>query len=269
MTRALEAALGLAFLLPASAFGASADLSVSQSASAEIVNPGKEVAFTITVTNHGPDRAPSVSVTDTLAPMVDFVGASSGQGPCGRKSRQVICSAGGIDAGGHATVVVRVKPTRAGKFANRVRVESLVPDSKPANNSSSEATTVRTPTPPPKCAGRPSTIVGTGGADLLEGTDGADVIAALGGDDSVTGLKGNDFVCGSGGNDLLRGKGGNDVLKGGGGNDEIKGGGGSDTLFGKGGDDRLRGGSDPDSLRGGGGSDRCRGGGGSDSSRSC
>jgi len=85
----------------------------------------------------------------------------------------------------------------------------------------------------PVCDGRPATIVGTAGPDLLRGTSKADVIVALAGDDRVKGLGGNDVVCG------------------GGGNDKVSGGAGKDRLYGERGKDRLVGGSGKDRLVGG------------------
>jgi Ca2+-binding RTX toxin-like protein len=74
------------------------------------------------------------------------------------------------------------------------------------------------------CAGRPATIVGTAGRDVLRGTRRADVIAALGGIDRVKGLRGDDVVCGGGGPDLLMGGRGRDRLIGGRGRDTCVGG---------------------------------------------
>ncbi|NOT56483.1 MAG: hypothetical protein HOP18_17940, partial [Deltaproteobacteria bacterium] len=50
--------------------------------------------------------------------------------------------------------------------------------------------------PPPLCAGRITTIVGTAGANVITGTSGADVIAGLGGDDVIYGMGGDDLICG-------------------------------------------------------------------------
>ncbi|MBN2113892.1 MAG: hypothetical protein JW785_07185, partial [Acidimicrobiia bacterium] len=117
---------------------------------------------------------------------------------------------------------------------------------------------------PPTCRGRPATIVGSEGDDVLVGTAGPDVIVGLGGDDVLTGGGGRDVLCGGDGDDLLRGGPGRDVLVGGEGADRLTGGPGIDLLLGGSGDDRLSGGRDADELRGGPGSDRLSGGGGAD-----
>ena len=73
---------------------------------------------------------------------------------------------------------------------------------------------------PPRCAGRPATIVGTSGRDTLRGTSGRDVIVGLGGNDVIEGRGGNDVLCGGRGRDTLRGGPGRDVVRGGPGRDD-------------------------------------------------
>ena len=109
-----------------------------------------------------------------------------------------------------------------------------------------------------RCAGKPATIVGTGGPDRLRGTKRRDVIAALGGNDRVRGLGGNDLVCGGKGKDTLRGGRGKDVLRGDVGNDRLLGDAGKDRLLGGAGRDKLVGGPGRDKLLGGPGRDSQR-----------
>jgi hypothetical protein len=83
------------------------------------------------------------------------------------------------------------------------------------------------------CRGRPATLIGTPGPDLLRGTAGDDVIL------------------GRGGGDRIRGRGGDDLLCGGPGADRIHGGPGDDELRGqRGSRDRCRGGAGRDLIRG-------------------
>jgi len=103
------------------------------------------------------------------------------------------------------------------------------------------------------CGGRPATIVGTSGRDVLRGTPGRDVIAGLAGNDVVRGLGGADVVCGGAGADRLDGGAGPDRLIGAAGADILSGGAGVDRLDGGAGGDRLLGGPGADRLLGGAG----------------
>jgi Ca2+-binding RTX toxin-like protein len=67
----------------------------------------------------------------------------------------------------------------------------------------------------PTCKGRPVTILGTDGADVLKGSNQKDVISALGGEDRIDGRGGNDIICGGSGRDLIKGGPGHDKIFGG------------------------------------------------------
>ena len=104
----------------------------------------------------------------------------------------------------------------------------------------------------PMCDGKPATIVGTDGNDVINGTDKADVIWAGPGDDTVYGDLGNDVICGGAGDDLIHG---------GRGNDWLDGDAGTDRVYGDLGDDHVGGGSgDRDEVSGGLGIDTVNGG---------
>ena len=104
--------------------------------------------------------------------------------------------------------------------------------------------------PNPTCEGRPATIVGTGGADLIVGTNGPDVIVAGSGDDRVYGLNGADVVCLGSGDDYVDAGNGNDIAYGHDGKDQLFGANGADWLNGQWGDDMIVGGADSDTHRG-------------------
>jgi Ca2+-binding RTX toxin-like protein len=86
--------------------------------------------------------------------------------------------------------------------------------------------------PAPLCQGRPATIRGTEGDDLIYGTPGRDVIVGLAGNDEIHGLGQGDIICGGAGDDLVFGGAGDDSVTGGDGHDLLDGGLGNDTLDG-------------------------------------
>ena len=66
----------------------------------------------------------------------------------------------------------------------------------------------------PTCRGKPATIKGTRGHDVLRGTRGADVIVGGSGNDQINGRGGKDSICGGRGDDLIVGGHGSDWLDG-------------------------------------------------------
>ena len=119
------------------------------------------------------------------------------------------------------------------------------------------------------CGGKPATIVGTPGDDILIGTNGPDVIAGLDGHDVIVGLAGNDRLCGGPGHDYLIGGSGRDRLLGQGGNDMIGGGSGNDVILAGPGNDKIQGGAGNDTIACGGGADIADGGTGTDTAAGC
>ncbi len=263
------AAATLLVLSPALASAATADLGLGLSDGPDPVTAETELAYTIEVTNAGPEAATEVLVADDLPAQIEFVSATPAQGSCGRRGGKLTCQLGTIQSGAATTIEIRLVPRKAGTLVNTATVSTADTDPEAANDTDSESTTVLPAAPLPTCAGHKATMVGTEGPDQLTGTEKRDVIAALGGDDLVTGLGGNDLICGASGNDVVRGKAGADLLRTGGGSDRVKGGGGPDTLRAGGGPDRLSGGAGDDLLRAGGGADSCVGGRGRDTERSC
>lgn len=135
------------------------------------------------------------------------------------------------------------------------------------------AATPATSATPPLCLGKPATIVGKAGNDIIIGQTGvADVIVGLGGNDQIIGgdwygeddnaVPKGDVICAGPGDDNVQGSRGNDQISGGGGNDYIDAIYGADNVRGDGDNDILYEdyieGSDalPDILRGGPGVDR-------------
>ncbi len=129
---------GMTCLVPA---GADADLSISKTDSADPVNTGDPLTYTITVDNAGPDTATNVVVTDTLPAGVTLVSTSGcAEDPIGVPS----CSLGDIASGANAsyTVAVTVDPGTSGTITNTASVISEVADSDISNNMISEDTFV-------------------------------------------------------------------------------------------------------------------------------
>jgi uncharacterized repeat protein (TIGR01451 family) len=117
-----------------------ADLEISKDDSPDPVTVGDNLTYTITVTNHGPDPATNVVVTDTLPSGVMFVNASPG---CVHSAGVVTCNLGNIPAGGSVTITIVVTVTAPGTISNTATVTSDTLDPNTANNSDAEPTEVQ------------------------------------------------------------------------------------------------------------------------------
>ncbi|MCI0615146.1 PQQ-dependent sugar dehydrogenase, partial [bacterium] len=118
------------------------ELALTKSDSADPIDIGANLTYTIQVTNNGPEDATGVTVTDTLPGSVTFVSASPG---CSEASGTVTCVIGNLDAGSNVSVQIDVIPTQAGAISNTATVTGNESDPFPANNSDTEDTLVTDP----------------------------------------------------------------------------------------------------------------------------
>jgi uncharacterized repeat protein (TIGR01451 family) len=202
-----------------------ADLAVTQQESADPVNAGGALNYTIQVTNHGPATATSVTLTDVFNTAKLALVSATPTDKCSGATT-VVCRLGDIPAGASATVQINTtlkNGVSITNIANRNTVSANETDPNNKNNVDIEFTNTR-------CLGKVPTILGTKGDDKnLMGTNGADVIFAESGDDIIDGRGGNDLICGAHGDDNIRGGAGDDRLSGGSGtNDSLDGGDGND-----------------------------------------
>jgi uncharacterized repeat protein (TIGR01451 family) len=122
--------------------GAQADMSIQKTGPIGRQPTGRDMTYTISVTNSGPDPAGGVIVTDTLPPSVTFVSATPSQGLCAQDSGVVTCELGTLGIGATATIDIVVTPTQAGTITNTASVAALTSDPDGDNNSDSVDTSV-------------------------------------------------------------------------------------------------------------------------------
>ena len=111
-----------------------ADLSMAKRPDPGEAIPGKRVTYDLAVTNHGPDRAENVKVSDSLPPELTFVSASSG---CTENAGTVTCTEPTLAAGASHTfqVVVEVSDHPGPTVVNTASVSSDTTDPDLSNNS--------------------------------------------------------------------------------------------------------------------------------------
>lgn len=127
-----------------------ADLAISKTASSTIITVGSSVAYTITVTNNGPDPASSITVTDNLPSSLIFVSCSStGGGVCGGSGNNRTVSFSSLASGASATITINAtlncSTANGASVGNTASVTSGVLDPVSGNNSSTVNFTASNP----------------------------------------------------------------------------------------------------------------------------
>jgi len=121
------------------------DLSITKSDDVDPVDAGGTLVYTLTIANAGPSTATGVMVTDVLPSDVAFTSVTSSQGSSTESGGTISTDLGTLASGASATVTITVSVagTAVGTFTNNASVTGNETDIAPANNSTSEDTTVR------------------------------------------------------------------------------------------------------------------------------
>jgi uncharacterized repeat protein (TIGR01451 family) len=134
---------GSAYVFRLLDFGA--DLAVSQTDLPDPAFVQQALAYTIAVTNQGPQDAAAVSVTDVLPEGVSFQAAGGDGWTCEHTTGQVTCTRPALAVGPAPPITVSVVPAASGSLANRVSVDHGGTDPNSLNDSDLETTTVLVP----------------------------------------------------------------------------------------------------------------------------
>ena len=122
--------------------GPTADLSVIDNDDTDPATIGTPFTYTLTVTNHGPDSAPEVIVTETLPPEVAVGAITPSQGSC-TGTRNLRCALGSLPPAAQATITLQVIPTTLTALNSQAVVTSAATDPTPTNNRDAETTLVQ------------------------------------------------------------------------------------------------------------------------------
>lgn len=116
----------------------SADLAIVKTDAPDAQAAGRSVSYTLTVTNHGPSAATSVTISDPLPAGTALLSGSPG---CSEAAGIVTCSLGGLAAGASTAVGLTIStPPVAGTLNNVATVSATEPDPVPGNNTAPEPT---------------------------------------------------------------------------------------------------------------------------------
>ena len=119
-----------------------ADLEVQLGADADELIAGRELAGTLVVTNHGPDPAVGVTVTDLLPPGTQILSVEGMPGTWVAGTDGFAAELGILAPGAGATASFVLRAYQPGTFTNTVRAQSFNLDPVPANNQASLSTRV-------------------------------------------------------------------------------------------------------------------------------
>lgn len=154
-----------------------ADLGVIKSGPASAI-PDSDVAYTITVTNGGPDSATDATLSDTLPGTMTFVSFTQDSGPtmaC-TPGATTTCTAATFPSGGTAvfTLVGHIPPgTQSGtSFTNTATIGTKTSDPNPDNDTSSTTLVVQTADVSITKTGPPTANAGTNVSYVITVTNG-------------------------------------------------------------------------------------------------
>ena len=119
-----------------------ADIEVTKSATPNPVTQSSPLTYTVTVTNHGPNIAQTVLLTDTMPTGATFNFATINQGSCGIAFPTLACQLGSINPGGTVVLTIRMTPNSPGTITNHAVATTATSDPNTNNNSASGDTTV-------------------------------------------------------------------------------------------------------------------------------
>lgn len=117
------------------------DLGVSKVDSSDPSRAGRDLTYTLTVTNNGPNPATGVTATDTLPSGLAARSSTASQGTCSGTTT-VTCALGDLASGASATVTIVIRPTAAGTITNTASVSGNQPDPNSANNTATQDTAI-------------------------------------------------------------------------------------------------------------------------------
>ncbi len=139
---------------------AAADLAVTAAASPSTIFASSNVAFTVLITNRGPNHADSVRLTNLLSPAFAIVSVTNSQGACSTVGGEVVCDLGNLAGNGSANVIIVATATTAGPAAGIFSVAAASTDALVANNSTNIVTTINPLAPLVIASGSALTIEG-------------------------------------------------------------------------------------------------------------
>ncbi len=124
---------------------AQVDLTVTKADSADPVQAGSQLTYTLIVTNNGPSSATGVVLTDTLPSALTYVSGTSTSGTVSHADQVVTVNVGNLASGQSATVtlVAQIDSQFSGTITNEAQVTGNETETNTNNNTASEPTVIQ------------------------------------------------------------------------------------------------------------------------------
>ncbi len=127
--------------------GSGADLSLIKSTAFDLISPGAQIVYLLTVTNHSASVASAITVTDNLPSEVSYVSCTAAGGTCGGSGNNRTVHFPSLAAGASATAVivatVNASVSNATVITNSASVVASTSDPNHANNGATALATVQ------------------------------------------------------------------------------------------------------------------------------
>jgi uncharacterized repeat protein (TIGR01451 family) len=122
-----------------------ANLSITETDSADPSAVGNALKYTIQVRNNSSAGATGMIVNDSWTTGVPFVSVSSDLGTCTHSGSTATCQIPSLAAGATANITLVLKPSATGNVTNTASVKANEPDTDTTDNSVTENTTITNP----------------------------------------------------------------------------------------------------------------------------
>ena len=126
----------------------SANLGLTMTATPNPVVIGKNLSYTITVTNAGPDAATNTQLSDTLPANTSYVSSNFSVGSCTFATAKLSCGLGTLAVNATAQVTLVLTSSATGTLTNTASVSATESDPVTTNNSASTSVVVQAPPAP-------------------------------------------------------------------------------------------------------------------------
>ncbi len=118
------------------------DLSVIKIDNIDPVAVNTDFQYAITITNNGPSRANTITLTDTPAPQYTYVSITTSRGSCAGTA-PIVCSIDTMAVGEIVSLTLTLNASTIGSYVSSASVSAAEPDTNPLNDTTDEQTTAK------------------------------------------------------------------------------------------------------------------------------